>query len=97
MFNQCDFILGENDSIVIVVPDQLPKDLPLTLEVHNRGIVFRSGEDLLADVACECSDVLQRLVTKTKVGMVEFLNGIPRFPAYISAVADIEVMIEAAA
>lgn len=97
MFNQCDFILGENDSIVIVVPDQLPKDMPLTLEVHNRGIVFRSGEDQIADVACERSDILQRLVTKTKVGMVEFLNGIPRFPAYISAVANIEVMIEAAA
>lgn len=97
MFSQCDFILGENDSIVIVVPDQLPKDMPLTLEVHNRGIVFRSGEDQIADVACERSDILQRLVTKTKVGMVEFLNGIPRFPAYISAVANIEVMIEAAA
>ncbi|HNQ92877.1 MAG TPA: hypothetical protein PKI93_08110 [Alphaproteobacteria bacterium] len=97
MFSQCDFILGENDSIVIVVPGQLPKDMPLTLEVHNRAIVFRSGDDPIADVACEHREILQRLVTKTKVGMVEFLNGIPKFPAYISAVANIEVMIEAAA
>ena len=97
MFNQCDFILGENDSIVIVVPDQLPKDLPLTLEVHSHGVVFRSGDEPIADVVCERRDVLQRLVSKTKVGMVEFLNGIPRFPAYISAVASIEVMIEAVA
>ena len=97
MLRQCDYILGENDSIVIIVPDQLPKDLPLTLEVHNGAIVFRSGEERVADIVCDRHDILQRLVNKTKVGLVEFLNGIPKFPAYISAVATIEVMIEAVA
>lgn len=96
MLNNCDFILGENDSIIIVVPAQFPKDVPLTLEVHRRGIVFRSGEEEVGDIACERNDVLQRLVSKAKVGLIEFLNGVPRFPAYISAVATVEVMVEAA-
>jgi len=93
MFKSCDFILGEHDSIVIVVPTQLPKDLPLTVEVHNKGIIFRSGEEEVGDIACDRVDVLQRLVSKAKVGMIEFLNGVPRFPAYISAVAAIEVRV----
>lgn len=97
MFHQCDYILGEHDSIVIVVPERLPKDLPLTLEVHRGGIVFRSGEEAVADVVCERVDILQRLVSKARVGLVEFLNGAPSFPAYISAVADVEVRIGAAA
>ena len=98
MLNSCDFILGENDSIVIVLPTQLPKGLPLTLEVHNGNIVFRSGEFVVVgDIACPRTDILQRLVNKAKVGLIEFLNGVPRFPAYITAVANIEVMYEQAA
>ncbi len=96
MFTECDFILGENDSIIVIVPESLPKDQPLSIEVHHDGIVFRSGDDKVADVPCVRLDVLQRLVSKAKVGLVEFLNGVPRFPAYISAVANIEVMVEAA-
>ncbi len=95
MFKSCDFILGDNNSIVIIVPTCLPKDQPLTVEVHNRGIVFRSGEEALGDISCDRIDVLQRLVSKAKVGMIEFLNGAPSFPAYISAVAAIEVHVAA--
>jgi hypothetical protein len=95
MFNSCDFILGDNDSIVIVVPTQLPKDLPLTVEVHNKGIIFRSGEEEVGDISCDSKDVMQRLMNKAKVGMIEFANGIPRFPAYISSVANIEVRFAA--
>ncbi len=96
MFNKCDFILGENDSIVIIVPTQLPKNVPLTVEVYKDTIVFRSGESALADVACPRLDIVQRLMNKAKVGLIEFLNGSPKFPVYISAVASIEVMPQAA-
>ncbi|HRK98616.1 MAG: hypothetical protein KDJ26_00290 [Alphaproteobacteria bacterium] len=96
MFTKCDFILGENDSIIVIVPMAMPKDQPLVLEVHNESIVFMSGENRVADIPCARTDVLQRLISKTKVGLVEFLSGAYRFPAYISVVADIEVMIEAA-
>ena len=67
----------------------------MTVEVHNKGIIFKSGEQEVGDIACERSDVLQRLISKAKVGMIEFLNGVPRFPAYISAVAAIEVKVAA--
>lgn len=96
MFHNCDFILGENDSIVIVVPTQIPKDLPITIEVHKDMIVFLSGENKVGDMACRRLDVLQRIVSKAKIGLIEFLNGVPRFPAYISAVANVSVACEAA-
>ncbi|PZP56743.1 MAG: hypothetical protein DI586_02640 [Micavibrio aeruginosavorus] len=92
MINNCDFILGENDSIVIVVPVSLPKGEPLTCEVHKFGLVFRSGDHQVGNIDCERQDVLQRLVTKAKVGLIEFINGVPKFPVYISSVANIEVM-----
>ncbi len=96
MLNNCDFILGDNDSIVIVVPTQLPKDAALTCEVHRSGIIFRSGEVTVGDIACERLEILQCLISKAKVGLIEFVNGVPKFPAYISAVANVEVMGDAA-
>ncbi|MFA7276320.1 MAG: hypothetical protein WC043_05915 [Pseudobdellovibrionaceae bacterium] len=97
MFQSCDFILGDNGSIVIVIPTQLPKDQPLTLEVYSHGIIFRSGETAVGDISCDRSDILQRIIDKARIGMIEFLNGIPKFPAYITAVADVEVMCGVAA
>lgn len=92
MLNNCDFILGENDSIVIVVPTGIPKNLPLTLEVHKFGLIFRSGEESFGEITCHRRDILQRLVSKAKVGMIEFNKAAPNFPVYISAVANIQVM-----
>lgn len=92
MLENCDFILGENDSIVIVVPTSLPKDMPLTLEVHKFGLIFRSGEESVGAVTCHRRDILQRLVNKQQVGMIEVNDSAPKFPVYISAVANIQVM-----
>lgn len=91
MFHSCDFILGENDSIVIVVPTQIPKDLPITIQVKDGLIVFLSGEEEVGAISCSRSDIVQRIVRKAKIGLIEFLNGVPRFPAYISAVANVEI------
>lgn len=96
MFHKCDFILGENDSIVIIVPTQIPKELPITLEVHKNMIVFLAGEMKVGDMSCERLDILQRIVSKARIGLIEFLNGVPRFPAYISAVANVSIAMEAA-
>lgn len=96
MFSQCDFILGDNNSIIIVLPTQIPKGLPITLEVHRDTLVFRSGENTVGNSPCARRDILQRIVSKTKIGLIEFLNGTPRFPVYISAVANVEVALGAA-
>ncbi len=92
MFNNCDFILGENGSIVIIVPTQIPKDLPITIQVNRDSLVFMSGEEEVGNIPCGQRDVLQRIVSKAKIGLIEFLHGVPRFPAYISAVAHVEVV-----
>lgn len=94
MFRYCDFLLGDNDSIVIVVPTQLPKDAPLSVEVGRHGIIFRSGDECLANIRCEKAEVLRRLMNTGRVGLVEFLHGLPKLPSYITAVADIEVNLE---
>ena len=92
VLENCDFILGENNSIIIVVPTELPKDAPLTCEVHKFGLVFKSGEDFIGNVTCHRRDILQRFIGKAKVGFIEFVQGAPQFPAYITSVANIEVM-----
>lgn len=96
MFNNCDFILGENDSIVIIVPTQIPKNLPITIEVSRDGLSFLSGEQVVGAISCRRIDILQRIVSKARIGLIEFLNGVPKFPAYISAVANVSVLSEAA-
>ena len=92
MLNNCDFILGENNSIVIVVPTEFPKSGPLTCEVHKFGLIFRMNDEAIGDITCHRRDILQRLVDKARVGLIEFMQGAPKFPAYITSVADIQVM-----
>ncbi len=96
MFERCSFIMGEDDSIIVVVPQSLPKELPLTLEVHNESISFLSGDRVVANVHCTRQDVIARLLSKAKVGLIEFINGKPSFPAYISTVADVQRGVQAA-
>ena len=96
LFQQCDYILGENGSVVLVVPAQLPKQDTIMLEIHMNGIVFRHGDDELANLPLPRRDVLNALVNRGRVGIVEYTQGQPAFPAYISAVAHIEVMREVA-
>ena len=96
MFYKCDFILGDNNSIVIALPDHIPKGVPITLEVHRNTIVFMAGEEKVGDIPCGRRDILQRIVSKAKIGLIEFLSDAQRFPVYISAVATVEVALEAA-
>lgn len=89
MFRKCDFLLGDNNSIVIVVPEFLPKDAPLSIEVEGHSLKFISGGDVVADIPYVHSDILGRLASKAKVGIVEFMKGMGQFPAYISVVAKV--------
>ncbi len=91
MLTACDYILGKNGSIVVVVSEQLPRLGAVSMEIHGDVILFRSGGELIGNVLCERQDILDRLVQNKKVGVVEFPDGIPRFPAYITAVADVNV------
>jgi hypothetical protein len=96
LFEQCDYILGKSGSVVLVVPAQLPKEETIMLEIHTNGIIFRYGDEELANLPLPRQDVLQALVNRGRVGIVEYVESKPSFPAYISAVAHIEVMREVA-
>lgn len=90
-FNDCDFLMGKNNnSIVIVVPVQLPKQDELTVRLKGKNILFCSGDQNIAEVTCHNPDVLKRLSEHDQVGMIEFEDNMPQFPAYITAVANID-------
>lgn len=91
LLTTCDYILGKNGSIVVVVPEQLPRLGAVSLEIHGDVILFRSGGELIGSVPCGEQDILDRLLRNKKVGLVEFADGVPRFPAYITAVADVKM------
>lgn len=90
MFDRCDFLMGENDSIVIAVPRQVPKDNSLTLVVYRDGLMFYHGDDvMIGNVPCGHREVLKRLANKERVGLIEVIEDQPSFPVYIAAVATV--------
>ena len=92
VFDRCDFIMGKNsNSIVIVVPAELPKDDALTLKLDGQNIVFLSGDESFAKVKVLSLEIMERLSEHKQVGMIETHNGPPTFPAYITAVANIQI------
>lgn len=95
-FTQCDYLMDKNGALVLVVPTRIPKEETVLIEVHMNGIVFRHGEDELANLPLPSQKILAALVNRGRVGIIEYEDGNPKFPAYISAVANIEVMREAA-
>lgn len=91
MFNQCSFILGEDESIIIAVPGSVPKDMPLCVEVGQDSVSFFMGQQHVGQVHMPHEKVLKRLASKQKVGLIEVIDGKPNFPAYIALVADIRM------
>ena len=92
VFDRCDFIMGKNNnSIVIIVPAQLPKDDALTLKLQGKNLVFYSGDESFAEVEVIRDDIMMRLSEHQQVGMIETDDGKPTFPAYITAVANIKI------
>ena len=90
-FNKCNFLLNKkNNSVVVIVPQQLPKDADLTLRLDGYVIIFRSGDQDYTKVKVFDKNVIHRLSEHQQVGIIEAENGEPQFPAYITAVANIE-------
>lgn len=92
MFRNCEFLLGKNNSVVAVIPARVPKTEPLSLSIQGNILTFRCGESVIGQISNVEQEVLRRLLVHDKVGMIEFPGNVPSFPAYITAVARIEVM-----
>lgn len=90
-FERCYFILGKKDnSVIIVVPGSLPQHEELSLHLKDQSIVFYGGEDCFANIDVLAEGVIKRLASHKQVGIIEAENGVPQFPAYITAVATIK-------
>ncbi len=89
-FSACDFVLGEGQSIVIVVPAHLPQDKSCTVSVSDTDIKFRAGFEQLAQVNVSHPEVLKRLKAQTEIGIVEYPEGDP-WPDCITAIGHVEV------
>ena len=90
MFQECDFMMGADDSIVIVIPATLPHADTYTVSVSSEDIKFKAGFDEIAQLDYKGADVFKRIVQHTQIGLVEHPPG-GSFPSVITNVAYVEV------
>lgn len=91
MFNRCDFLLGKDSSVVIVIPAHLPKAETYTVSVSDRDIRFRAGYDHVAEIPYHDGEVYQRIAQNVQIGLLEYLPGNGELPAHITHFAYVEV------
>lgn len=90
MFNRCYFLMGKDNSIVIVVPEQLPEAETYTVSVSDKDICFKAGHDKVTEFPYTGGEAFKRISDHTQVGLVEQ----PRpghTPDHITKVAYVEV------
>ena len=91
MFDRCDFLLGQDSSVVIVVPVHLPRAETYTVSVSDRDIKFRAGYDFVAEIPYKGgAEIYQRIMQNTQIGLVEYPPG-SDFPQRITHLAYVEV------
>lgn len=90
MFNHCDFLLGQDNSIVVVVPAHLPQEGGITLSISPRDVKFRAGFKEIANIPLTHPDVMARLKDQYEIGVVEYPEG-DAFPDCITAIAHVEI------
>ena len=90
MFTKCDFLLGQNQSIVIVVPAHLPKAETYTVSVSDRDIRFKAGHEDICSMPYPGGEVFRRIAGNVQIGIVEHESP-DDFPSGITNVAYVEV------
>lgn len=90
MFNRCYFLLGQNDSVVIVVPERLPEAETYTVSVSDRDICFKAGHEKVTEFSYTGGEAYRRISDLTQIGLVEQPR--PGYtPDHITKVAYVEV------
>ena len=90
MFEEVEFLLGNGESIVIVIPAALPRAQTYTVTVTNDNLKFRADSDEIAMMAYPGGEIYQRLVRNSQVGLVEYTDQ-GHFPNRITNLAYVEV------
>lgn len=90
MIKRCDFLLGMNESIVIVIPENLPRAETYTVSVSDKDIRFRADYDTIGEMIYQGGDIFQRIASSFQVGLVEY-PGPGDLPTHITNIAYVEV------
>jgi hypothetical protein len=90
VFERCDFLMGRDDSVVIVIPGNLPRAETYTVSVSDRDIKFRADYSCIAEMLYQGGEIFRRIANTIQVGLVEY-SGTGDFPASITNVAYVEV------
>lgn len=85
-FRRCDFMLGKNSTIVIVIP-YIFADGRLRIFVDYRHLTFELDGEVIAHIGYHGGQVRKRLLSHPRVGIVNYDGG--AFPDHITHVADI--------
>ena len=72
MFNQCDFVLGSGDSVLVIVPERLPSAETYTVSVSRDEIKFKADYEDVASMPYQGGEVFDRIAQNTQVGIVEY-------------------------
>ncbi|HTK84165.1 MAG TPA: hypothetical protein VL625_03680 [Patescibacteria group bacterium] len=90
MFDSCDFLLGKDQTIIIVIPEKLPRAETYTVSVTDKNIVFKAGQNNVGEVPYQGEEVYKRIAGNIQIGLVEY-PPYSRFPDHITQVAYVEV------
>ena len=89
MFERCDFLLGEGNTVVIIIPGVLPEADTYTVSVSDKNIRFKAGYEEIAEMPYQGGEIYQRIAQNIQIGLVEY-NG-RDLPNNITRVAYVEV------
>jgi hypothetical protein len=91
MFERCDFLLGEGNSVVIVIPAHLPDADTYTVAVTANVMKFMADYDDIAEMAYPGGEIFERIANHTQIGLVEYSPNHEGFPNDITNVAYVEI------
>jgi hypothetical protein len=92
VFERCEFLLGEGNSIIIVVPTELPEADTYTVSVTDEHMKFMADYDDVAQMDYPGGEIFKRIANNTQIGLVEYPADGSDFPTDITKLAYVEVM-----
>lgn len=91
LFERCDFLLGEGNSIVVVIPAHLPAADTYTLAVTSDFLKIMADYNDVAEMHYPGGEIFERIARHTQVGLVEYPPNNGEFPGEITHLAYVEV------
>lgn len=88
-FDRVDFLFGGGDSVIVVIPYDLPHDPIIYIDWFT--IAFEAQGQILADmpVLSDTEEVRHRLLASEKVGLVFYQTSMEEFPQHITHIATV--------